>query len=164
MEVFLNDSWVLYFHDPDNEAWDEKSYHTVATMSTASEVSQVSKVFSEAWSKGMFFVMREHIKPVWEDECNRNGGCFSFKVMKPEVATFWDVFLKKVTGETMITNEKDRRENWDKICGISISPKRNYCILRLWVSEKSWNDSARFALGHPAYTSVMFKDHHAVDS
>ena len=28
----------------------------------------------------MLFLMRDGIQPIWEDEKNRNGGCFSYKI------------------------------------------------------------------------------------
>jgi hypothetical protein len=36
----------------------------------------------QLYSRGMFFIMREHILPLWEDESNKNGGCFSYKIYK----------------------------------------------------------------------------------
>jgi Eukaryotic initiation factor 4E len=157
-DTFLNDSWVLYFHDPNNESWDEKSYMQLATMGTVTEVVQVCEAFSAIWSKGMFFVMREHIRPLWEDDHNINGGCFSFKIMRQDVPKAWFDLVATTTGETLI-KESEREQNWDKVCGISISPKRNYCILRIWISDKTWGDKSHYTLKLPASSSILFKEH-----
>lgn len=157
-EAFLNDSWCVYFHEPENEAWDDASYHMVANIATASQVHGVCNAFNELWSKGMFFVMREHIKPMWEDECNKNGGCFSFKVMKSEVPGAWKQLMMMATGETLV-KEEYRAEHWDKVCGISISPKRNYCILRVWISDKEMSNLKHYKLCGPSYTTILFKEH-----
>jgi hypothetical protein len=158
METFLNDSWSLYFHDPYNENWDEDSYNHLCNMSSVEEVVQTCESFKGLWNKGMFFLMREHIKPLWEDPYNKNGGCFSFKAMKPEVPKVWKDFVAYVVGETLVKVEH-RDQNWTKVCGISISPKRNYCIIRVWISDKTWCEPANFVLKVPSYTSVLFKSH-----
>lgn len=153
--MFLNDTWKLWFHDPNNEAWDEKSYIELATISTVEDVAQVGNAFRDLWSKGMFFLMREHIKPVWEDEHNANGGCFSYKSMKPDVPRDWFDLMAMASGETLVVANK-RGDNWEKICGVSISPKRTYCILRIWISDKTWGDPAFYTINPP---SLMFKTH-----
>lgn len=156
--MFLNDSWTLWFHDPNNNEWDEKSYVELANVATLEELVQVCEAFSGLWNKGMFFIMREHIKPIWEDEHNANGGCFSYKIMKPEVAKAWFELTALATGETLI-RATERADNWDKICGISISPKRSYCILRIWISDKAWRDTCHYTIKVPSYTTIMFKEH-----
>ena len=37
----------------------------------------------------MFFIMKNTIKPVYEDENNINGGVFTFKVTKKVCKNFW---------------------------------------------------------------------------
>jgi len=158
-DTFLNDAWVLYFHDPYNEDWSERSYHELCTISSVEDAVQTCEAFKQLWSKGMFFLMREHIKPLWEDEHNKNGGCFSFKAMKPEVPKVWNDFVARVLGETMVKT-KQRQVNWADVCGLSISPKRNYCIIRLWIADKTRSEPSNYELQVPAYTSVLFKTHH----
>lgn len=162
-ELFLNDSWTLYFHDPNNEDWDVKSYHNISTISSVADVANVCTTFNDLWTKGMFFLMREHIQPVWEDPCNANGGCFSIKVMKQDVPGAWRLLMSMATGETLLKAEH-RSGRWDSVCGISISPKRNYCILRVWISSKDMNNQQLFNFAHPAYTSIMFKEHTTQES
>lgn len=153
--MFLNDTWKLWFHDPNNEAWDDKSYVELATMSTLEDVVQVCDAFKDLWNKGMFFAMREHIKPTWEDEHNASGGCFSYKANKPEVSRAWFELLSLACGETLVVADK-RADNWEKVCGVSISPKRTYCILRIWVADAAWGNPDYYTI-HPP--SLMFKTH-----
>ena len=47
----------------------------------------------------------------------------------------------------------------DNICGLSISPKRNYCIVRLWISSKEFNKPTYYNINAPGYTQVLFKNH-----
>jgi hypothetical protein len=111
--------------------------------------------FVDLWQNGMFFVMREHIKPLWEDPHNKNGGCLSFKVNKPEASPFWYTLVSLTLGETIVKNNEDS----GKLCGVSISPKRNYCILRIWVATQDLISIDKFNVAVPEYTQVIYKSH-----
>ena len=153
--LFFNDSWNLYFHDPDNSNWDIHSYILIATITNSEEWIQVYQQVKEFWNKGMFFLMREHIQPIWEDEQNRQGGCLSFKLWKNEVPTHWFELGSKALGESLLKTVED----WTTICGVSISPKRNYCIARIWVSDQMHGDIDLYDLSIPNYSKLMFKSH-----
>tara|TARA_B100001173_G_C15985051_1_gene546330 strand:+ start:916 stop:1317 length:402 start_codon:yes stop_codon:yes gene_type:complete len=78
----------------------------------------------------MLFVMRSHITPLWEDPNNRKGGCFSFKVLNRQVSDIWKNLLCALCGETLcIDNTKNEHIN-----GITISPKKNFCIVKVWMN------------------------------
>jgi hypothetical protein len=154
-ERFLNDCWSLHFHDPDDNDWTDKSYKLLGTLSTVRDWQAADVAFTELWQKGMFFVMREHIKPMWEDDNNKDGGCLSFKINKPDAAPFWFQLGALMLGETAVKNP----EHANKLCGISISPKRNYCILRVWVSSNIIGSIDHFNITVPEYTQVIYKSH-----
>lgn len=153
MEIFLNDCWALYFHDPVNESWDSKSYKLLHTISTAQDWIKADKAFNDLWQEGMFFLMREHIEPMWEDPHNAQGGCLSFKVNKPEAREYWFQLGCKTIGEVL----KKTMEDSQNVCGVSISPKRSFCILRVWLAKEDCPDD--YHLETPYYTQVLFKSH-----
>ncbi len=150
--------WSLYFHDPYDANWSSTSYHTIGSISTIQDFIEIHQSYSDLWAKGMFFLMREHIQPIWEDDHNVQGGCFSFKVMKPEVPQAWFDLCARCVGETIAQKPAI---DWSQVCGVSISPKRNYCILRVWVSEKSWatENASLLQIIVPSYSAVQFKAH-----
>lgn len=152
-ENFLNDTWNLYFHDPDNQNWEIESYVPLTTISTVEEWIQLHNSLQSVWHKGMFFLMREHIQPIWEDKHNKDGGCLSIKVWKNEVADLWFELGSRLLGESL----SDSR--WQGICGISISPKRSYCIARIWVSDSGMSDTSLYNLMLPGYSKVLYKSH-----
>jgi len=41
VDTFLNDTWTLYFHDPDNDLWEIESYVPLATVSTVQEAADL---------------------------------------------------------------------------------------------------------------------------
>ena len=154
-ETFLNDCWMLYFHDPDNNDWTPKSYNVLQTLSTAEDWVGADSAFRDMWQRGMFFLMREHIQPLWEDENNKHGGCLSFKVNKPDASEYWFQLGCKLLGEVL---GRPQIQN-DHICGISISPKRNYCILRVWLRSSEHTLPELYHLEAPYYSQVIYKPH-----
>ena len=78
----------------------------------------------------MLFVMKEGINPTWEDKRNSKGGCFSFKIMNKQVCNVWNDLLKVVAGNTISTDE----EFVNNVNGITISPKKSFCIMKIWMS------------------------------
>jgi hypothetical protein len=150
---FLNDTWILYFHDPANSDWSNNSYKQLATISTVEEFAQAFGAFQHLWSKGMFFIFREHSFPTWEHETNRSGGCLSYKINRPDVPNGFFDLAARILGETAAEDGEER------ITGISIAPKRNYCIARIWVSDAAHSDPSAITVEYPPYTNVQFKSH-----
>lgn len=152
-DIFLGDCWSLYFHDPANESWDAKSFQLLQTISTVQDWVYADKAFQNLWQDGMFFLMREHIQPVWEDPHNSKGGCLSFKVNKPESKEYWFQLGCKTVGEVLSKNTAAAAN----VCGVSISPKRSFCILRVWLASEDAPEN--FFLETPYYTQIMYKSH-----
>lgn len=154
-EQFLEETWSLHFHDPDNNEWTKSSYKLITNVSTPDEWAHTDLAFKDMWQKGMFFLMREYIQPLWEDPNNTNGGCFSYKVNKPDATEYWYKLAAQLLGNTL----GKTKEISDTICGISVSPKRNYCIIRIWLGKNDFADIKHYNVDIPEYTQVMYKEH-----
>jgi hypothetical protein len=100
-ELLLDDIWNLYFHDPDNKDWNFGSYNTLHTMSSAEDYWSAQEAVRGVLHQGMFFLMREHVFPCWDDIANRNGGCFSVRVPKTHASRFWEQLAAALLGETL---------------------------------------------------------------
>lgn len=151
--MFLNDTWQLWFHDPYDENWEKQSYMSLGTCSTVDEFASIYVSIGKLWTKGMFFWMREHIFPIWEDERNCQGGCFSYKINTNDVYKDWYQTCSYVLGENISKDPAD----WENICGVSISPKRAHSIVRIWIADKNKCSPNLYNFPLPSYTSVMFK-------
>ena len=81
--------------------WDANSYKFITTISSVEDFVNIYKAFEDLWLRGMFFIMREHIMPRWEDENNINGGCLSFKVNKQDFNDKLFEIASLILGETM---------------------------------------------------------------
>jgi hypothetical protein len=152
----LEHSWKFYFHDPNNPSWGINSYVVVETVETVNDWIHIFKAFKETWSKGMFFLMKEDIKPIWEDDYNKSGGCMSFKLCKTEVVDCWFELTGKLITHALLKNNE---LSTDKISGVSISPKRNYCIVRIWLSDTELSNSDLYSLSIPPYSKIIYKSH-----
>jgi hypothetical protein len=85
----------------------------------------------------MLFLMIEGIKPTWEDPKNRNGGCFSYKITNKHVLDVWKDLTFALTGGCISSN----RAFVKAVTGITISPKKNFCIVKIWLSNCEFQDA-----------------------
>jgi hypothetical protein len=156
-DLFLNDSWNMYFHDPYDNNWDDKSYKMIGVISNVDEYIQYFKAYKELFKKGMFFIMRLDIMPRYEDELNIKGGCFSFKVMAEELDSKFFALCANIIGENF-ANNNDENIIYN-INGISISPKKFYYIVRIWIKDKKYARKEYYNFDIPKYSTLMYKNH-----
>ena len=134
----LNGKWHLYYHLPDNKNWDLSSYTTIlGDIHTAEEVIAINEIIPDQVVKScMLFLMRTGITPMWEDPKNRKGGCFSYRISNKQVPEIWKTLFYLCCGETLTSNPKD----FHHINGITISPKKNFCIVKIWLDTIEFQD------------------------
>jgi hypothetical protein len=154
-QTYLNDIWAIYFHDPLDHNWDIKSYRLINTISTVEEFLRIFVTFKGLFYKGMFFIMREHITPRWEDEHNKLGGCFSFKLNKYVLEEYFFDVSAQVLGEVLGKTD----EFSSNINGISISPKKNYYIIRIWIKDNKYASKNNYNITIPKFSTLMYKNH-----
>ena len=125
--------WDLYYHLPHDKNWDLSSYKIIASnISSVEEVILLNNKISETIVKyTMLFIMRKGITPLWEDPKNRTGGAFSFKVTNKQVYEVWKTLFCAICGETLFI----KREYNNHVNGITISPKKNFCIVKIWLDN-----------------------------
>jgi hypothetical protein len=130
--------WNLYYHLPHDKTWDLGSYKTIQTaVATAEDVLALNRSISDQVIKYcMLFVMRDGITPMWEDPKNRKGGCFSYKIVNKQVPAVWRALMCALCGETLCVDSKYN----PLINGITISPKKNFCIVKIWLCDCSVQD------------------------
>lgn len=139
----LNDKWVLYHHLPSNKDWTIKGYDVIVSeIDTVEKIVEINETIQEDSIKySMWFLMRKGISPLWEDPKNVGGGNFSFKVVNKNVYEVWKQMVYLVCGGSLFT------ENKYHTCmnGITISPKKNFCILKIWMSTMEFQDPSIIA-------------------
>ena len=133
----LNCEWCIWAHLPHDTEWSLKSYKNLYKFETVEKALTIYDVIpNKLVVNCMLFLMRDGIKPTWEDEKNRHGGCFSYKISNKYVVSIWKKLSYMLIGETL-SNKKDVMAT---INGITISPKKHFCIIKLWLSTCKYQD------------------------
>ena len=128
----LAGSWILWAHLPQLNDWSLSSYVKLYKITCMEEVIAIMEALPPIMIQTcMLFLMREGINPIWEDPRNVTGGCFSYKIGESYVCSVWKELSYIVCGETTSTTTKTFNE---KVNGITISPKKHFCIIKIWTS------------------------------
>lgn len=134
----LSNKWVLYAHLPHDTDWSIDSYKKIMEIKSIEDIVKLYEVIPDKMiTNCMLFLMKNDIKPVWEDIENKEGGCFSYKVSNEVIIKTWKDLSYLILGET-VTDNKDLYEN---INGITLSPKRNFGILKIWLKSCDYQDN-----------------------
>lgn len=152
----LYDNWTLWAHLPHDTNWELSSYIKIFNMETLEEAIAILEKIPDIMIKNcMLFIMRKDIKPIWEDDANMNGGCFSYKIPNKSIKDVWKNLSYTIISESLINDEKLQL----LINGITISPKKNFCIIKIWLKDCSITNSDVFnKLCNINYVS-LFKKH-----
>lgn len=154
-DEYLNDIWCLYFHDPYDNKWTYDSYHNLGTVSTIREYWSYQHLLQDKYQCGMFFLMREHIFPCWDDDNNRNGGCLSIKVLKQDLKDFWEKLTIRMLGETVLGS--GHSVEWSEVNGVSTSPKKHFCIVKIWLKSDKLGDCKFFNIPGNHHGDILYK-------
>jgi hypothetical protein len=73
------------------------------------------------------------VKPMWEDEENKNGGKIAFKVKKEYTTLIWEELVIAMIGGVFPDNLKE------EISGIIVSIRKDHNVIQLWF--KNYNQT-----------------------
>ena len=133
----LSDKWVLFAHLPHDTNWSLNSYKKIQTFESVEDVLDVYNILPDKLIKNcMLFLMKEGINPTWEDKNNRNGGCFSFKIETKIITQVWNEISFLLLGSTLSKDDNMLKH----INGITISPKKSFNILKIWLKDCSYQN------------------------
>jgi hypothetical protein len=155
----LYDKWTLWAHLPHDTNWTFDSYIRILTFNSVHAIIMLLETIpDEMITNCMLFIMRDGIKPMWEDTKNKKGGCFSYKINNKNVSSIWKNLSYSLVGESLTENTSVR----PCINGITISPKKNFCIVKIWLANCNYQNPAVIAdnLGISSQ-GCLFKTHMA---
>lgn len=131
----LKNSWTLYAHLPHVVDWSIESYKVIMVINYLEDLIELYRHLSNKLLHScMLFIMKNDIKPQWEDPKNIDGGSFSYKITNKMIPAIWKDLSFLLIGETLIPNK------CDIVNGITISPKKNFCIIKIWLSTCKYID------------------------
>lgn len=137
----LQDKWHFYLHLHNNDDWSFDSYINMLEFNTVEDAILLNdEINYDLIKKTMLFFMKNDIKPMWEDKNNRDGGCFSFKVSNKCIENVWTTVFYNIIGKSISKQDSV----YDAINGITLSPKKNFCILKIWMKNCEIKDPSIF--------------------
>jgi translation initiation factor 4E len=71
-------------------------------------------------------MFKENVKPMWEDEGNKNGGKISFKLKKDFTTIIWEEMVLAIIGGVLPINVKE------EVSGVVVSIRKDHNILQIW--------------------------------
>jgi|TARA_Y100000816_G_scaffold290501_1_gene279342 hypothetical protein len=153
----LQNKWTFYLHLHDTREWNLESYKKILRFNSVENAILLNdEIHYDLIKKSMMFLMKEDIKPMWEDVHNQQGGCFSFKVLNKDIEQVWKHVYFSVIGNTITKRKVDH----SKINGITLSPKKKFCILKIWMKDCALKDPSIFiAIPNLSNEGCLFKKH-----
>jgi hypothetical protein len=137
----LQDNWDIWHHSIKDNQWGKDTYQKIDQITSLFDYKYIKDTFQQDhYQNGMFFCMKDDIFPNWEDPDNRNGGCLSFKIQSINIIEEWnDLLLKCITNNVFLT-----KDFYEEINGISISPKKEFNIIKIWFKNSKFDYESVF--------------------
>ena len=133
----LNREWCLWYHS-DKDNWKINGFKNVYTMETIKDFWQLYNNWDKLGgiNQKHYFLMEKNITPIWEDENNKKGGCWSYKVHENQSQELWNDLSEYLVTEKLSSTQND-------ITGLSICLKKNnYSVVKIWNRNSKDNSLA----------------------
>lgn len=125
----LKSTWVVWYRAPGNKFQDyEKSTLPVAHFGTVEEFWSVFTHLrrpSTLPHVSDYHLFKQGVRPVWEDQENRNGGKWNIRLKKGVANRYWEDLLLAIVGEQFGDAGED-------LCGAVLSVRGNEDVLSVW--------------------------------
>ena len=153
----LGNKWSFYLHLHDNPDWSIKSYIKMIEFDNVEDAILLNdEINYDLIKKSLMFLMKDDVKPMWEDDNNKNGGCFSFKIANKDIEVIWKELYYRLIGQSLTTDNC----YYNKINGITLSPKKKFCILKIWMKDCDLDNPNIFVkINNLKCDSCIFKKH-----
>lgn len=153
LDMSIGNYFKVLGHHNDDQNWDYISYHNICTLTKWKDIPQLFNTLNKSGGECKFtdfdiFIMKNDISPMWEDLENRNGSICSIKVdsLKEGYKILKELLIYTANNTLMEFSP----ESWDKINGLSFSPKRmdnagsdsSFCvIIKIWFKQNYGNNA-----------------------
>lgn len=144
-DLKLNSSWNVWIHDNDNDDWSLDSYTSIYTIDSIGSMWRFLSVFDNLDKNvRQYYIMRNGITPIWEDNNNKHGAICSImidnvsksnRIAQSKGDLGVDAFSSICI---LVMNESFVRRNQD-INGLCYSIKSRSVLIKLWVKDYESN-------------------------
>ncbi|KAI0015322.1 translation initiation factor eIF4e [Xylariomycetidae sp. FL0641] len=160
----LRDTWVFWFRPPITKANGyieyDKTLHAMMAVKTAEEFwlaySHLKRP-SSLPTVSDYHLFKKGIRPIWEDDENKNGGKWILRLKKGIADRYWEDLLMACVGDQF-------GDEADELCGIVLSMRNGEDVLSIWTRSTGQKvlkirETMRRVLGCPPETRIEFKSH-----
>lgn len=133
---YLNSQWTVWVHRTDCKVWTVDTYKNIYLIDSIESFWKFFDNFHKINKEdNQYFIMRNKIKPIWEDNNNRHGGICSLKMDCYDKNGKIDVGCEiMICLCILIMNETFIQEN-NEINGISYSVKNKSIYIKIWTKD-----------------------------
>jgi hypothetical protein len=143
-DMKLNSQWTVWIHENDNQDWDLASYESIYHINSIGSMWRFLSVFDNL-NKNVrqYYIMRDGITPIWEDNNNKNGAICSIMIdntTRGGKNGRCDLGVDAFTALCiLVLNESFVKDNND-INGLCYSIKSKSVLNKLWVRDFKKNE------------------------
>ena len=164
----LQHGWRLYYRPPSSKNSDYEA--SIKSMWKFDTVEGLLWCYKHTYRPSKLdpvsdlHLFREGVRPVWEDDANKEGGKFTLRLKKGVADRYWEWLLLAIAGE------KEFEEDSDEVCGAVVSVRQGEDVISIWTKHNAGRnakirDTIRKVLKLPQDTIMTFKSHNdAMDS
>jgi hypothetical protein len=150
-------SWTVYFHEPEDKSWTFESYKPLQTVTNWEALGALLRELGpHKTTNGLLRVMRGDSSPLWENKANIHGGSYCLKVTRRNSV---EVFNRYLAAAALNSCARDPA---NKIVGVTISPKKGFCIIKIWnLNAKAFGSPKDLLLLHEEVkeSEILYRRH-----
>ena len=157
----LKYTWVLFYRPPTGKTQDyEKSIKPLCRISSAQDFWRVYSHLKRPSALPIvsdYHIFKDGIRPVWEDDENKQGGKWVLRLKKGVIDRYWEDLLLAVVGDQFA-------EAGEEVCGMVVSIRNGEDVLNIWTKYNGGRnikirETIKRALNLPTETNLIFKTH-----
>jgi hypothetical protein len=137
-DMKLNTTWNVWIHENSNPNWDIKSYTSICSIDSIGSMWRFLSVLDNLDKNvRQYYIMRDGITPIWEDNNNKQGAICSIMVDNMSRSRYnkGDIGVDAFSAICiLVMNESFVKNNLD-INGLCYSIKSRSVLIKLWVKD-----------------------------
>lgn len=139
-DCYLNTAWTVWVHRNDCKDWTESSFKSIYVIDSIGSFWRFFNNFHNLNKEdNQFFIMRNKIKPIWEDNNNRNGGLCSLKMDCYDRNNRFDLGSEIMTCLSLLAMNETLLPDNNEINGVSYSIRNRSVLIKIWGRDCKYN-------------------------
>jgi hypothetical protein len=142
-DMKLNTEWTVWIHENDNPDWSLSSYKDIYKINSIGSMWRFLWVLDNL-NKNVrqYYIMRNGITPIWEDNNNRTGAICSIMIdnmNRNSRHTRGDLGVDAFTAICILVMNESFVKNNQDINGLCYSIKSRSALIKLWIKDYEAN-------------------------